>query len=545
MVNNQAPSGRKPKKKRLSPQSSIPEAGKLGQWPATGICGNDITSSTLYVAAIATYYAGYLAPVVLLIVAGVLYLYRSVYNEVVTALPLNGGAYNALLNTTSKFKASIAACLTVLSYLATAVISARISMAYIESLFPPWPALYASVGLLAVFAVLTMIGISESSRVAMVIFIFHMLTLTVLAISALVNMFADMSLLTANWGYLPPNTSLISALFFGFSAALLGISGFESSSNFVEEQKAGVFPKMLRNMWVAVSIFNPLIALLVLGNFDNIQIPEHQRDYLLAILAERVFTGNGLKVLVSIDAAVVLSGAVLTSYVGVTGLIRRMALDRCLPQFLLRTNRRGSSPWIILSFFALCVSVIGVTGGRLLSLAGVYTISFLSVMTLFATGNILLKVRRKRLQRDFVASWPTVLLALTATIIGIVGNIVMKDEFNSQAVVFFTRGDDAANLNRVMLYVRHNETSNRILIVHVYEDKKDIPDSLRQDIAFLDKVYPEIKMDLVLRSGIFGPEMVEQLSQELNVPKNYMFIGHPGKKFPHNIAELGGVRLII
>jgi len=602
MDKNKAPIGRKRKQKRLTPQSSIPETRKLGQWPSTAICGNDITSSALYVAAIATYYAGYLAPVVLLIVAGVLYLYRSVYNEVVTALPLNGGAYNALLNTTSKFKASIAACLTVLSYLATAVISARISMAYIASLFPQWPALYATVGLLAVFAALTMIGISESSRVALAIFVLHMLTLTLLAISALVAMLADTSLLTANWGALPPDTSLISALFFGFSAALLGISGFESSANFVEEQKTGVFPKTLRNMWVAVSIFNPLIALLVLGNFDNIQIPEHQRDYLLAILAERVFAGNGLKVLVSIDAAFVLSGAVLTSYVGVTGLIRRMALDRCLPQFLLYTNRRGTSPWIILSFFALCVSIIGVTGGELLSLAGVYTISFLSVMTLFATGNILLKVRRARLQRDFVASWPTVLFAFSATVIGIVGNIVMKpenfffflyyfvpavllvtimlerdvllqvllfglnqiasklspwnrrmskliqaklDKFTSQAVIFFTRGDDAANLNRAMLYVRHNETTNRILLVHVYEHKKDIPDNLGGDIAFLDKVYPEIKMDLVLRRGKFGPEMVDQLSQELNVPKNYMFIGHPGKKFPHNIADLGGVRLII
>jgi hypothetical protein len=29
--------------------------------------------------------------------------------------------------------------------------------------------------------------------------------------------------------------------FLGFSAAMLGISGFESSSNFVEEQEQGVF----------------------------------------------------------------------------------------------------------------------------------------------------------------------------------------------------------------------------------------------------------------------------------------------------------------
>ena len=50
------------------------------------------------------------------------------------------------------------------------------------------------------------------------------------------------------------------ALFYGFSAGLLGISGFETSANFVEEQKPGVFPKTLRNMHVIVSFFNPLIG---------------------------------------------------------------------------------------------------------------------------------------------------------------------------------------------------------------------------------------------------------------------------------------------
>lgn len=35
------------------------------------------------------------------------------------------------------------------------------------------------------------------------------------------------------------------ALFFGFSAAMLGISAFEPSANFVEEQADGVFPKIM------------------------------------------------------------------------------------------------------------------------------------------------------------------------------------------------------------------------------------------------------------------------------------------------------------
>ena len=63
----------------------------------------------------------------------------------------------------------------------------------------------------------------------------------------------------------------------------------------------------------------------------------------------------------SIDAALVLSGAVLTSFVGVTGLVHRMTLDRCLPQFLLKTNSRGTTHRIIIAFFLLCVSVLAIT----------------------------------------------------------------------------------------------------------------------------------------------------------------------------------------
>jgi hypothetical protein len=112
------------------PRVGHPPPRKLSQWFATAICGNDITSSCLYVAAICTAYAGRLAPVCLLLVDSLLYLFRRIYGEVVGALPLNGGAYNALLNSTTKFKASMAACMTILSYMATAVISAKTAVEY-------------------------------------------------------------------------------------------------------------------------------------------------------------------------------------------------------------------------------------------------------------------------------------------------------------------------------------------------------------------------------------------------------------------------------
>ena len=159
--------------------------GGMGQIPATAICGNDITSSCLYVSALAIIYAGKWAPLALLMVSGVLYIFRSVYAEVVGALPLNGGAYNALLNTTSKFRASIAACLTILSYMATAVISASEAMHYVHTMWPGISVIIATFCVLAFFMALTIIGIAESARVAVVIFFFHLATLVLLIVTPL------------------------------------------------------------------------------------------------------------------------------------------------------------------------------------------------------------------------------------------------------------------------------------------------------------------------------------------------------------------------
>lgn len=62
---------------------------------------------------------GVLAPVNLALVAGMLYLFRAIYGEAVSALPMNGGSYNVLINTTSKQTAAFAASLAILSYIAT------------------------------------------------------------------------------------------------------------------------------------------------------------------------------------------------------------------------------------------------------------------------------------------------------------------------------------------------------------------------------------------------------------------------------------------
>ncbi len=572
----------------------------LGEWSATAICGNDIMSSCLYVSALAIIQAGKWAPFILLMIAAVLYLFRSIYAEVVGALPLNGGAYNALLNTTSKAKASLAACLTILSYMATAVISANEAIHYLHSLWQGIPVKEVTVGLLAIFMVLTIVGITESAIVAIAIFVLHLFSLTLLlCVGGIFLMQSGWTLLSENFLSVVP-VNLGQALFYGFAAAMLGISGFESSANFVEEQGRGVFPKTLRNMWLGVTVFNPAIALLVLATVPVDSVSGH-KEALLSYVGG-VVGGNWLATLISIDAAIVLSGAVLTAFVGVNGLVRRMTLDRCLPQQLLQTNRRGTTHRIIVGFFILCASILYLTEGELTALAGVYTISFLAVMALFAWGNMLLKVRRARLPRPSYASWPVVTVGLVAVSVGLLGNIfrepaylrvfliyfvptvlvvaimlnrtaILKgilfvirsinrtiagisrdsskkiqkwlDDINSLQVVFFTRGDNIANLNEAMLYVKRNEHTNRIKIVTVVKNKQEVPPRLKKDLQFLDEAYPQIDIEFLILYDNFGPELIERLSREWKVPTNYMFIGSPGDHFPYQIADLGGVRLII
>ncbi|MEO8794840.1 MAG: APC family permease [Daejeonella sp.] len=573
---------------------------KLKELAATAICGNDITSSCLYVSALTIAYAGQYAWLALLIVAAVLFLFRKIYGEVVGALPLNGGAYNVLLNTTSKSNASTAACLTILSYMATAVISAVEAMHYLHGLLPWLNVLIATTVLITLFMFLVMSGISESAIVAVVIFILHLTAMAALIISGIWYVSIN-GLNIANINFNAPLTGGFgTALFLGFSTAMLGISGFESSANFVEEQRVGVFPKTLRNMWIAVSVINPLMALTAIMVLPLGVIGNHQEALLSHI--GKTTGGSWLETFISIDAVLVLSGALLTSFVGVNGLIKRMTLDRILPQFLLKENKKGSSPRILIMFFLLCMSVLLITQGELGPLAGVYTISFLLVMIYFGFGNFLLKIKRSRLPRPETASSFMVAIAIFAIVVALYGNIKMHPDFlvvflqyfipsiiiitlllnrneiikylivvvnsffnkvnnvavfsrfhlsrtlkrlSEQEFVYFTKGDDISVLNKVMIYVEENEITKKMKIVTVVPKSGVTSKEFLSDLDVLDRAYPDIKIEYLEIVGEFGPDLIEKLSKEWNIPVNFMFISSPGDRFSHRVSDLGGVRLII
>lgn len=589
---------------------------KLGQFFATAICGNDILSSALYVSGIAAIFAGLYAPVVLLIVGIVLLLYRGVYREVVEALPVNGGAYNALLNSTSKIAASVAGTMTILSYIATAVISAKTAVEYLfyflgrlaETLNFGFGHEYlakfvipATIFVLLAFALLVISGVRDSARVAAGIFAFHVGTLALFVVAGFIAFafFAGTDVIAQNWIATKdlvakaPN-GLWSVLFFGFSVSLLGVSGFESSANFVEEQAPGVFPKTLRNMALGVIIFNPLIALVSLSLLPLMQIIA-EKDFVLGAVGYH-FGGLAMLGLIGIDAFLVLCGAVLTGYVGVSGLMNRMALDSVLPSFLTKKNERGSFPRIILLFFALCVSILLLTKGNLLSLAGVYTISFLSVMTLFAIGNLVLRLTRPELERPYKASTFVVILAAISTLVGLVGNLEVDNNnviyfliyfvpailivltmifkkdlflnmvrvftivpisvirryferrlFKSTNQIYYVFIHKTSNIFRALEYVNNNEGGHNVTFVHCKSGEKDLKQEIERVLPILQKagVYSHICVRYEYLDKEFSPKTITQFAQENDIPFSQIFIGSIHKSHPFTYSELGGVRIIL
>ncbi|HEV2402775.1 MAG TPA: APC family permease [Candidatus Saccharimonadales bacterium] len=571
---------------------------KLGQFLATAICGNDILSSALYVSGVAIMFTGVYAPVILLFICLVLFLYKAVYTEVVEALPLNGGAYNCLLNGTSKTFAATAGTMTILSYMATAVLSGNVGVEYLSRILT-FPIMPMTIGLLAVLGLLVVGGIKDSARVALGIFSFHVLTLIAFLILGAVYAFhGGASYLASNMHHtsgIVSSKGLIITLVLGFSASLLGVSGFESSANFVEEQKKGTFRKTLRNMLIGVTIFNPLIALVVL-NTMSLHAVGAADNFLLADAA-RVIGGKPFEYLVSIDAFVVLWGAVLTAFVGVSGLMHRMAGDACLPNILTRENKRGSYPYIVLVFFLLCSSILLVTKGNLLSLAGVYTIAFLGVMSSFALGNLILKLNRSELKRSFKAPAIFAILAFSATAIGVIGNIYLDPRnfvyfcmyfIPSFIVVLCVIYEDAVlgfllrttrqipllnryiehtfndliqgkfvvllhntnRLSRILNYIYRNETGRKVTLVVCKDQDTDKTDHPYKEIAetlpYLQKagIYPKLQLSLVYNDKPFGPEVIDDISKQFKVRKNRILIGSIHNHHPYNYDELGGVRII-
>ena len=211
-----------------------------------------------------------------------LYLFRKPYNEVVTGIPVNGGTYNLMLNAVSKKIAGFVACLSFLSYLATAIVSAFAAVIFMSELWADCgkskiefalsdkfliilcvlDIRLFTVLILLFFGALTICGVKESATVTLCMFTLHIFTLTLLIVWGFVYGCQDkFSLFSQNvrtpvpeirsaTGVVLGRRSPGAAVYLGYSSGLLGITGFETASNYVEElAEIDIFLSTVNWMW--------------------------------------------------------------------------------------------------------------------------------------------------------------------------------------------------------------------------------------------------------------------------------------------------------
>ena len=175
----------------------------LGQLQASGVAGNDVAGSVyvrssvylmrlichrFYAFPLVAATCSIYSPLALLISCAALFLFRPIMRELASAYPQSGGAYSYLQNTTTSKSISIfAAAIMLLDFASTAVVSAASAATYIRGEFGTFPFQehWLAVMIIVFFAVVSLLGIKESTGVASGIFSMHLIVMTMLIIAGL------------------------------------------------------------------------------------------------------------------------------------------------------------------------------------------------------------------------------------------------------------------------------------------------------------------------------------------------------------------------
>lgn len=387
---------------------------------AAGVVGADIGTSVFYGTGILFPIVGYLAPLVVLSVCLMMWVFKKTYEEGLALSPYNGGAYSMILRSLGRQASVLAGALTVVSYLATAAVSSLSGAHYLSSLWTEGLS-NSTVVLLAfipivLFALLNTKGIKEPAKLVTAIAGFHFALLLVIAIWGLVY-------LGLNWTSIdlsgftelrtPKGHLSFGILMYGFAAGFLGITGFESAAQIVEELENPVLEtvqKLYKAVVILVSLTAPAISFLCLALLTQDEVTNNLES-LLSVLSQKL-GGRFLLTVIVIDATLTLFAATNTAFVGFIGLATTMAKQGNLPRFMLtrvahKYPQIQGYPLIAFPFMVIALMMCALVAGEVEILAKVYEIAFLGVMVSFCIGVVLLRNKpiRKTTPKKFLSTW--------------------------------------------------------------------------------------------------------------------------------------------
>ncbi|BGP49658.1 hypothetical protein JCM10450v2_005561 [Rhodotorula kratochvilovae] len=474
--------------------------GVLGAWLASGVAGVAVAGSPLYAFPALVGIASVYSPISLFVATLLLSFWRPIMTELASALPISGANYAYLLNTSASLPfALLAAALTLLDDVATSVVAAATASSYIaDQAQGTVGTTWMTIVLLVAIAVIGLVGVRGTASVTLATLGFHLLTLAVLMLSAIVHWGQHGNeTLRTNWraGQVGSAGGIAKAVFQGV---------FETAPDYATSLRPAphVYPAVLRSLQLIAIVIN---APLLLCTFAVLPLNEILGVPSVLAALGRTSAGKWLDVWVTVDAVLILAATVLAGLVSAIALIHRLTLDGSLPRALLKPLPFSGAPAFVVVLFTALFAIV-----------------FLSIMALYPLSLLILLHNRPTLPRrarrtPFLLTLSTLLLAL-ALIGGVISTDpsslgyfaayfaalggalllaarwgrwmrtvwwvaehglrwragaewcvrVMRRAKEGREVVVFVKSDEINTLFQRILYVQRNETTARIKLVHFY-----------------------------------------------------------------------------
>jgi basic amino acid/polyamine antiporter, APA family len=338
----------------------------------------NVGSSIYYALGLVASFALGLTPVVFVITGIFFFCTAATYAEATAMYPEAGGSSSFARRAFNELVSFFAAWAQMLNYTITVAISAFFVPHYIGGLF--WEPLRSAPGdiiagavVIAVLALVNVVGVKESAGLNILLAVIDFLTQLLLVVVGAVLVLSPETLVeNVHLGEAPTWTNFILAIPIG----MIAYTGIETISNMAEEAKEErtTIPAAINRVRIAVYAIYftlPAVALSALPVTFNRETGEYQTllglteeeggyagDPILGVVKELdlgPLQGAG-ELYVGLLAATILFIATNAALIGVSRLVYSMGIHRQVPDGLRRLHPRFRTPWIgILAFGAAAI----------------------------------------------------------------------------------------------------------------------------------------------------------------------------------------------
>jgi APA family basic amino acid/polyamine antiporter len=375
----------------------------------------NVGSSIYYALGLVAIFALGMTPVVFVIAGLIFACTAATYAEATTMYPEAGGSSSFARRAFNEFWSFFAAWGQMLNYIITVAISAFFVPHYLSVFWEPLgesPAdIVGGIVVVALLALLNIVGVKESAGVNVFLALADFLTQLLLVVIGMVLVFSPDTLLNnVDFGVSPTLTDFLIAIPVG----MVAYTGIETISNLAEEARdyGQTIPHSITGVVVAVFAiyaFLPAVALSAMPVRDGetaLALSKEEGGYaddpILGVVAniELGSLQQPAEIYVGILAATILFIATNAGLIGVSRLTYSMGQYRQLPERLRALHPRFRTPYVAIIVFGL-VACITILPGQADFLGTVYAFGAMLSFTIAHMAVVALRIKQPTMERPW------------------------------------------------------------------------------------------------------------------------------------------------